>query len=272
MTFTVLGSSGFIGSHLVSYLRAKGYEVRTPPRDVQNLAGIDLGHVIYAIGMTGNYRTQPVQTIDAHVNVLQRLMNGARFQSWLYLSSTRVYNGLAPDISVNEETRLSCLPCLDSIYDLSKLLGESLCLAQENPAIRVVRLSNVYGKGMSPHLFIGAALSEIIAENKLLIRESPESSKDYISIDDVVRMIHDVAVSGCHRLYNIASGQATTHADLAGCMRGLGLRVDFQSAAPIRTFPHIDTSRMQSEFGSVQSSILKDFSDLLLAERKRRAS
>ena len=52
--FTVLGSTGFIGTRLVRRLRATGYEVLTPGRD-DSLVDADLGHAIYCIGMTADY-------------------------------------------------------------------------------------------------------------------------------------------------------------------------------------------------------------------------
>src|SRR5580692_8093898 len=147
MKFTVLGGSGFIGGHMATHLRARGYEVDVPPRDTALLYGRNLGHVIYAIGLTGNFRQRPYDAIEAHVNVACRVLQNTSFDSFLYLSSTRVYGGLPADVAGSEETPLDVQPSADSLYDLSKLLGESVCMNVTAPAVRVVRLSNVYGRG-----------------------------------------------------------------------------------------------------------------------------
>ena len=77
--FTVLGSSGFVGAHLVRHLRSRGDEVLRPGRDA--VVNGDLGHVVYAIGLTADFRTQPYATIEAHVSRLARLLERARFES-----------------------------------------------------------------------------------------------------------------------------------------------------------------------------------------------
>src|SRR5579863_10465781 len=91
MRFTIFGGSGFIGRHLSEYLRHQGMEVNTPGRGSDVPRGEKLGHVIYAIGLTGNFRQRPDAAIEAHVCLLQRMFSQADFDSWLYLSSTRVY-------------------------------------------------------------------------------------------------------------------------------------------------------------------------------------
>ena len=65
MKFTVLGSTGFIGSHVAALARSQGHDIYCPSRR-DSLAGRDLGHVIYAIGMTADFRHRPHETIEAH--------------------------------------------------------------------------------------------------------------------------------------------------------------------------------------------------------------
>src|SRR5919197_813364 len=64
---TVLGASGFIGGHLAKHFRALGYECLTPGRNEPSLYETDLGDVIYAIGLTADFRQRPLDTIEAHV-------------------------------------------------------------------------------------------------------------------------------------------------------------------------------------------------------------
>ena len=249
MRYTVLGSTGFIGRHLVMHLQSLGHDVLTPARDVQSLAGQDLGHVIYAIGLTGNFRQQPAETIDAHVTTLQRLMRGADYKSWLYLSSTRVYGGLAEGAAAQEDAPLSVKPGADSLYDLSKLLGEALCTAQDNPAVRVVRLSNVYGAEQSTHTFLGSVMQDLVTTGKVEIGEDPQSAKDYIAIDDVVTMLPLIAEKGAHRLYNLVAGRNTTHAEIAELLTAGGYHVAFRQGGAKRAFPQMDATRLATEFG-----------------------
>lgn len=257
MRFTVLGSTGFIGKTLVAHLRAKGHDVVTPARDIQTLPGENMGHVIYAIGMTGNFREHPDKAVDAHVNVLQRLIKDAAFESWLYLSSTRVY-GASKD---NAETAaISVMPNADTLYDLSKLLGEAICLSRKNPAVRVARLSNVYGAGQSEHTFLGSVLRDIKQNGKVMIGEAPQSSKDYVSVDDVAEWLELIALNGKERLYNLASGKATTHQELAD---SLGPAVGFAPHGAVRALPGINIARITQEFGKTPRQLQNDISTLV---------
>lgn len=267
MRFTILGSAGFIGRHMTGYLRSRGHNVLTPARDVDSLRGIELGHVIYAIGVTGNFRQAPDAAIEAHVNVLRRLMNGADFESWLYLSSTRVYGGMPAGAVASENAPVPVISGADSLYDLSKLLGEAVCLGANHDKIRVARLSNVYGKDQSEHTFLGSVISDLRSKGRVVIGESPSSAKDYVSIDDVTVLLTLIAERGRERLYNIASGQLVEHGRLADVIRACGYDVNFAPAGPERIFPTIDVSRIKSEFGCKMRSMIEDISDLIKKEK-----
>lgn len=261
--FTVLGSTGFIGHHLVTHLRACGYEVLTPGRDT-DLIGHVLGHVIYAVGLTGDFRQRPFDTVDAHVGLLSRLLQLASFDSFLYLSSTRVYGGLAPDRLAQEEMALPQQSTIDGLYDLSKMLGEALCLALPNSAIRVVRLSNVYGLGQSPHTFLHMLLAELQCNAEVVISEAAESTKDYVAVADVVELLPQISLSGRKRLYNLASGRNLSHRELADCLQALtGCAVRFAHGVRKRSFPRIDVTRVTSEFYWCPRNLLLDLPKLL---------
>ena len=123
---TVLGSSGYIGSRLALAAQRQGHEVVKPGRD-QSLAGTPLGTVLYCIGLTGDYRSRPFDTVEAHVCHLSHLLQHCRFDRLVYLSSTRLY--LDACGNANEDAVLAVRPAwADDLYNLSKALGESLAL------------------------------------------------------------------------------------------------------------------------------------------------
>ena len=267
MRFTVFGGSGFVGSNLTRYLRTLGHEVNLPERTYAVDASYNLGHVIYAIGLTGNFRGQPFQTVEAHVSRLARLIEGSRYESWLYLSSARIYyssNG------THELSSVSITPNSDTLYDSSKVLGESLCLSLNNPEVRVARLSNVIGIGQSPHTFLGSIFSDLECGRSLIIREAAKSAKDYISIDDVLRLLTLIATSGRERLYNVASGSNLTHQEIAGIVERIcGVPVLFQKNAIVRVFPKIDNRRIQNEFNYVSGDMEEGVERLIQSFKER---
>ena len=245
--FTILGANGFIGSHLVTFLRTKGIEVLTPRRD-ESLKG-DLGHVIYCIGLTANFRTRHLDAMEAHVSRLIDVLRQNKFASLLYLSSTRVYQRLPLD-TIAEETAIIPVDSNDpsDLYNLSKLAGESICLAHPNPKVRVARLSNVYGADLDSDNFLNAIMREALNTGHIDLKTSMKSCKDYIYIDDVVYALYMISISGRHRIYNVASGQNITHAEIIGHLELLtGCSISIDAKAVQVNFPPISIQRLQQE-------------------------
>lgn len=271
MKFTILGGGGFIGRNLSRYLEGRGHNVWIPSRAAWETRGQDLGHVIYAIGLTGNFRSQPFDTVEAHICKLANLLMSARFDSWLYLSSTRIYGGLPLNEVAREDTALIVSPDLDGVYNISKLMGEAICLSLPNKNIRVVRLSNVYGCGQSKHTFLASIVDDLVHTGKAVIREAPESEKDYIALTDVLPLLEAIALSGREQIYNVASGKAVTHAELANKLIKLtGHIIQFEEKAPCRRFPLIDISRIQNEFDFVASGIDDNLPALIATNEHNR--
>lgn len=263
MRFTVFGGSGLIGSYLSRYLRNLGYEVQVFNRH-QSPCAENLGHVIYCVGLTANFRQRPIETIEAHSCLSARLLYGYNFQSWLYLSSTRVYGGLGPCASASEDDEILVKPSADSTYDLSKLLGEATCLGYEMSSVRVARLSNVYSSRQRGVTFLDSVIKELREHGSVVIREAPQSSKDYVAIDDVARLLVEISLRGKDRLYNVASGIQTTHQQIADQLQELtGRPITFAPGAMVRAFPRISVTRVQQEFSFSSRSLLDDLPGLL---------
>ena len=79
MHYTVLGSSGFIGKHVAEALRCRGYAPFCPGRE-EDTSRRDLGTVFYCIGLTADFRQRPLETVDAHVCMLNSLLCRATFE------------------------------------------------------------------------------------------------------------------------------------------------------------------------------------------------
>lgn len=268
--FTVIGSSGFIGHALAEALTGhSGAAVRRVDRQqIGHLSGPssgeDFGHVFYCIGLTANFRTRPFDTVQAHVCVLREFLEKARFETFTYLSSTRVYEGAN---GTTESASLRVSPSDPGhLYNLSKLMGESLCHARGANA-KVVRLSNVYGAAMPPKNFLSQVLQESRESGKVQFLTAPSSSKDYVSIDDVVRWLPMIATQGKHSVYNVATGRNTSNAHIGKLLQQRGVDVSFSADAPEWSFPVIDTRRLNEAFGPPSSSLPEDF-DLLCSRRE----
>lgn len=246
MNWTVLGASGTIGRRLSAHLRAAGHAVFSPDRG-EDIYSRPLGHMIYAIGLTADFRQRPFDTVDSHVSVLGELLKHGNFESLLYLSSTRVYGRAAGG---NEDSPLPMLSQDPSdLYNLSKLMGESLCLQDARSSVRVARLSNVVaGDDAESANFVPSLVREA-RSGRIVLQTSMDSVKDYIHIDDVVELLSRIAVRGRERLYNVASGIQTTHEQWTTLLAArTGCVVKVVPSAPTIRFVPIDIGRIRTEF------------------------
>ena len=250
LPITVLGAGGWIGAAIVADLQRQGRHVIPLDRAglPQWLASREpQGPVIYAIGLTADFRQRPHATAEAHIGLLSKVLQRPGLQQLLFLSSTRVYSRSADLLET------APLPCLSSdpsdLYNLSKLMGESLVLQDPRPGLRVVRLSNVVGPGQPGSTFLGALLSEAYLHGQVLIKQPADSVKDYVALEDVVRLLPLIASQGKHRLYNLGSGRNTSHREVAGWLTRQGVPVCFASEAArcINSRP-LSIARLAAEF------------------------
>lgn len=250
LPITVLGAKGWIGSALVADLQRQGKPVI--PVDRASLPGWlaskePAGLLIYSVGLTADFRQRPHETVDAHVSLLSKVIQRRGVEHLLLLSSTRVY-ARSTDTS---ETAL--IPCLSSdssdLYNISKLLAETLVLQDPRPGFKVARLSNVVGPDQPITTFLGALLAEAREQGKVLIQQPADTSKDYVGLSDVVRLLPQIASKGTHRLYNVGSGQNTSHFELATWLESQGVEVSLTPKVSSGfSFPPLGIDRLREEF------------------------
>ncbi|MCA1705179.1 MAG: NAD-dependent epimerase/dehydratase family protein [Actinobacteria bacterium] len=265
--FTVLGGTGFIGSHVVRRLGALGFAPFVPLRGA-DLRGLELGTVIYCIGLTADFRSRPFDAVDAHVSVLAELVRSAQLTKLVYLSSTRVYRrGTSP---ASEDDLLVCAPAdPDDLYDLSKAMGESITLA--TGVGRVVRLSNVYGTDPESPNFLASIIRDALDKQNVVFRTSLDSWKDYVSIEAAADLIVQVATRGAQEVYNVASGRNVSHRELASQLTQLtGCTVSVVPEAPTLRPPMISARRAREEFEFRPTSVLDDLPAVVRSYRALR--
>ncbi len=239
---TILGSRGFVGRHLLAHLRRAGADVAAPER------GAALprrpGTVIDCTGVTGDFRTRPFDTVQAHVSALGELLRRDDLDGYVYLSSARVYRRSA---DTRESALLQVDPgSPDDLYDLSKLTGECFAL-RVCPEARVVRLSNVVGHNPEAGTFLPMIVRDAVS-GRIRLAQGLDSAKDYVHIDDVVRALLRVGPRGQARTYNVASGRSITHRALVERLQQLtACHVEVAADAPIVVQPPIDVTRARRD-------------------------
>jgi nucleoside-diphosphate-sugar epimerase len=255
---TIIGATGFLGSHLVTLFSQHGYQVNEPSRkELCSLSG-NLGIIIYAAGYgVCKDAAAKEMVVEANITVLSNLLTKCSFSRLIYLSSTRLYMGGS---NSTESTNLGVLNTDDrKLFNLSKLIGEELCLAYPNTY--VVRPSNIYGVALSSNLFLPSIVRNSISAGRIDMYISPSYSKDYISVDDVCFLIKSLAIKNqpVHRIYNLGSGVNISSKKIADVIQShTDCDVNWHDSPEDDYFPVTDVSRAKKEFNFEPSNILDD--------------
>lgn len=208
---TVFGGSGFIGSHIIKYLRENKVDYYTPTRD-EDVNNRNLDDVIYCIGLTADFRRKPFDTVDAHVTKLSSVLKNSNFNSFTYLSSTRVY---IHNVEAKEESNLIVNSNDPSdIFNASKITGEILALNCGKKNIKIARISNVYGLDLESENFLTSIIKDAIFSSSIVLETTLNSSKDYIKIDDVVKMLVELSQKKINGIFNVSSGKNITNKNI----------------------------------------------------------
>jgi NAD dependent epimerase/dehydratase family. len=254
---TVLGASGFIGSHLVETLRQRKINHQAPVR-TENLKERNLGVVIYCVGLTADFRSKPFETVTAHVCKLLDTIKECEFDSLIYLSSTRLY-GFSSEIASEGDSFKVNTQDSNDLYNISKAMGESLALASRDN-VTIVRLSNVYGADQTSDNFLSEIVKAALHDGKIVLRTSLDSEKDYVDVNGVANLLIDMATKGCReRVYNVASGRNCSNKEITEAIASLtDCEIELAPNAPRICFPRIDISKIRDEFAFASANVLED--------------
>lgn len=259
---TILGAGGFVGQHLQRYLKASNIKFSAPRRDDESYLEQDLGHVFYCIGLTADYARRPFDTIAAHVQILSRILQSGRYARLVYLSSTRLYDSNPGQGAETQDLIFNPANPRHS-YDLSKSLGEWLCLHTSQGRAQAARLSSVYSTtDLSDRNFLHTTIEQARQGENFTLNTAPDYARDYVHSDDVCAALCCILASGTQGIYNVASGENTRNHDLFLKIQTLsGVIVNPELPPQGRPAPVIDISRIVTEFGLKPARVLDKLAD-----------
>jgi UDP-glucose 4-epimerase len=285
----VTGGAGFIGSHVVDALLARGDEVHVVDslatgrrenldaaatlheRDVREgladlFAELEPELVVHLAAQADVGTSVERPLYDAEVNVLGTLqvLEAARPRgAQVVFSSTggAIYGECERPAREDDERR----PL--SPYGASKLAGEEYLGAWNRlhgSRHVVLRFGNVYGPRQLPKLEGGVVaifMERLLAGERATIFGDGEQVRDFVYVGDVVEAV--LAAAGREGgVYNVGTGRGTSVNELfAACVRAAGVEADAEHAAPrpgdLRRSV-LDVSRAEAELGWRARTALDD--------------
>jgi len=223
----VLGSSGFIGSNLAKYLSTKYgknsiirisksnkglktkknfYEIDLKDRKkLINLKLKDINKVYICAGVSKTFikrKLEGKKQIEDNKNILKNIIlfcKKNKVKNIIFLSSSAVYSSFNK-YPLSEKQKIKP----NSYLGISKKINENQLerfSKISNIKILVLRIFTVYGNGMRKDQFIYQIIKKI-KNNKKVVLWNPETFRNFIYIDDLVKLI-DVLGSKNKKRYDI---------------------------------------------------------------------
>ena len=212
MRYTIFGSTGRIGSYLKKYITSCGDDVYCPARKDYYSSNRNLGHIIYCSGITTDFKHRSFDLIQSHVCLLFHLLKETSFDSFNYISSSRLnypkksaIRKIHPEFYGDHEI---------DIYNASKLAGEALCLNSNLPNVKISRVCHVVDPSDKSRQNF---LSDICGQAKngeIILNSSLSTKKNYIFIDDLAYLLKVIGPYGKKNFYNIGSNNIISNNEI----------------------------------------------------------
>jgi nucleoside-diphosphate-sugar epimerase len=265
MKFTILGANGFLGSNIKNHLLENNFECYMPNIRKEDISNKSLGHVIYAVGSVDFMNINKI--VESHVCTLKNILDNCNFESFLYISTGRFYRNSKSTIET-EKIEID-MNDKSNLYDISKLLGESYCLSSKKENIRIIRPSLVIGTNTPKNLFLPSIILDALLKGEITLNSSLESQRDYIRIQDFVKIIPDISLKGKEKIYNIAHGKNIKTKDIVNeIVKLTDCSVNVIKNSPQNSSPEINIDRIKNEFNFKSKSILTELENLIAHYQK----
>ena len=219
----ITGSSGFVGEKLATIALERGFEVlgidsrKSSVLKCQqitlDLINEDFYHLIpkgsavihlASLSTDSLCRENPVLAVDANLKATMLVLNNskkAEAEHFIFASSEWVYPEKSDFVEQRETDRLE-LTDLNSLYAISKLVGESLIRTSSEIPYTLLRFGIIYG----PRALPGSSAESLalkVFNNEEISVGSAKTARRFIYVDDLVEGILKVVELGASKMNSL---------------------------------------------------------------------
>jgi dTDP-glucose 4,6-dehydratase len=247
-TAVVTGGAGFLGSHLCDYLLAEGYRVvcvdNLDTGTLQNIEHIRTGdfdfvnhdltqHVeirepvdaVFHLASPASpidYMRLPLHTLKVGSYGTHNALGLAKFKRarFLLASTSEVYGD--PQVHPQPESYWGNVNPIGprGVYDEAKRYAEAMTMAyhrQQGVDTCIARIFNTYGARMRPNdgRAIPTFLRQALEGKPVTVFGDGSQTRSFCYVDDLVRGLHLLAMSGEHLPVNLGNPQERSLIELA---------------------------------------------------------
>jgi nucleoside-diphosphate-sugar epimerase len=270
----ITGASGFIGKHLKEYFeKYESLDVIATTRksipgyfQVKDYAKIPRGEILIHLAENNLNNASEKETESVTLNKLEEISNMG-FSRVIYFSSAAVYSDKFTTPRKESDPVFE-----NSNYVKNKLKSEKIISA--NPNNIIVRLSNVYGPGMSSSNVLSHILNQLTARGSILV-ENAYPERDFVWVGDIPDAIYKLAFTPWNsnsNIYNVGTGQAISIGALAKKILFLVDQPDREVVSrmkkTISSYLAVDYSKILDDCGWISKTSLDEGLRLMLKFEK----
>lgn len=227
MKILVTGSEGFIGKHLVLFLRKKGYEVITfdivkgqdllDTKQLNKVFKKNIDNIIHLAAYGDVYKAvqDPAGAMlagPAATANLVKVANNYPIKKIIYASTWEVYG--QPVYSPIDEDH-PCSPF--NPYSIAKFSGELVIKSVTNSVPwLILRLGTVYGPKMRSYAVIPIFINNALQQKPVVLQGQGRQTRQFVYIDDVCRAFYKAMISHeKNQVFNIVGNENISIKDVA---------------------------------------------------------
>lgn len=271
----IIGHKGFIGGHLEKFFKNNSPKIDVIGKDLPEIDLTDknsseslkeIFNMKTAVIMCSAIKKQQGDNIDIFWKNLQMTVNLCKIlethpvKRFVFFSSVAVYGEEIHNLNISEKTTVNPT----SYYGLAKYSSEVLLskiLDSKTGSLMIVRPPVIYGPGDQPCYGPSGFVNSVINKEQIVLWGDGTEKREFIFIEDAVKLLHDLTFHTYTGSLNIVSGKNYTFTEIIAVISsiiGSGVSVNFKERSKQKVDHQFLNNRLVDLFPDFQFTSLQE--------------